>query len=165
MIRRALKSDLEQIGEIYNYEVLNGTSTFDTVTKDEKYFLDWFKAHDGGYRIIVYEKDDVILGYASLSVYNPRGAFSPASEISVYVKNDSRGKGIGTELMREILREAKNDDSFSVIVSQISGENAASRALHESFGFQFVGRLKKVGLKFGRPLDLDIYQLMTEKIT
>lgn len=164
MIRRAEQSDLKQIGEIYNYEILNGTSTFDTETKDEKYFLEWFKAHEGKYRIIVYEKDKVILGYASLSVYNARGAFSATSEISVYVKKNSRGKGIGTALMSEILREAKNENSFSAIISQITGDNIVSRLLHETFGFQFVGRLKKVGFKFGKPLDLDIYQLMAEKI-
>lgn len=158
MIRIAEKRDLPAIGEIYNYQILNGTATFDTVVKDEEYFTELFNSHSGRYRLLVYEENGVVAGYASLSVYNKRGAFNGTSEISVYVGEGYRGRGIGKALVKEILRQAEEEKLFKVIISQITSKNAISKKLHEDMGFVFCGSLKGVGEKFSESLDLDLYE-------
>lgn len=158
MIRLAEEGDVKSLMEIYNYEVLNGTSTFDTEAKTYSERLKWFSAHTGKYRLIVSEENGIALGYASLSQYHPRKAFFPTAEISVYVNKNCRGRGVGKELMRGILSVAKKEKSFATIVAQITSENAVSKRLHEEFGFKYVGTINDVGFKFNRFLSLDIYE-------
>lgn len=158
MIRLAEERDVESLMEIYNYEVLNGVSTFDTEVKTYDERLCWFKAHADKYRLIVSEENGKTLGYASLSPYNLRGAFYPTAEISVYVDKNCRGRGVGKALMRRMLSIAKEEKSFSTILAQITSENAVSKRLHEELGFKYVGTLNDVGFKFNRFLSLDIYE-------
>lgn len=158
MIRLAAKGDIPALTEIYNYEVLNGVATFDM---DEKSFEDrlaWFNLHVGKYRLIVFEEEGIIKGYASLSPYHPRKAFGCTAEISVYVGNNFRGLGIGKALMRELLSLAEKDNAFISIISQIESSNVVSEKLHAEFGFKYVGTIKDAGVKFGKRLSLDIYQ-------
>jgi L-amino acid N-acyltransferase YncA len=46
-----------------------------------------------------------------------------------------------------------------VMVAGIEAGNAGSIRLHEKLGFEHVGRLKEVGAKFGRWLDLAFLEL------
>jgi len=157
MIRLARSGDIPALAEIYNYEVLNGVATFDVEARSYSDRLAWFNAHQGKYRLLVYD-EGVIKGYASLSRYHDRKAFDCTAEISVYVGKDFRGKGIGKALAKEVLFLAEKDKAFVSVVSQIEASNAVSRRLHEELGFKYVGTLKDAGIKFGKRLSLDIYQ-------
>ncbi len=158
MIRLANEGDIPALRDIYNYEILNNTATFDC---DEKSYGDrvkWFNEHRGKYRLLVWDEDGTVGGYATLSVYNVRRAFFKTAEISVYIKKDFQGRGIGFALSEELLREAKEEKLFSTVVSQVTSDNFISKKLHKKLGFEYVGTLKDVGEKFGRSLSLDIYE-------
>lgn len=153
--------------EIYNDAILNTTATFDTEIKDYENRLAWFLEHSGQYVIFVYEEAGVIAGYASLSRYRDRRAFDPAVEISVYVHKEYQGRGIGRMLMRETMRFAEECPQITTVISLITSENERSIRLHEQFGFVFCGQLRDVGVKFGRKLSLNAYQViyLKEKTT
>ena len=54
--------------DIYNYEVVHGVSTLDLEPKESR--LDWFENHNINHHpLIVYEKEGIVVGYASLSEY------------------------------------------------------------------------------------------------
>ena len=163
MIRRAEKRDIPALMDIYNEAILHTTATFDTEIKDRKNRCDWYEEHTGRYVIYVYEEKGIVAGYASLSRYRDRSAFDMAVEISIYIHKDYRGRGIGRELMRETLDYAEHCDEIRTVISLITSENAISIRLHEAFGFAYCGQIKSAGVKFGKNLNLNAYQIIYDR--
>ncbi|WAM30503.1 GNAT family N-acetyltransferase [Caldicellulosiruptor naganoensis] len=70
IIRKATISDIPHILSIYNYEVLNSTSTFDISPKSTEDFLKLFDRHSSKYPIYVVEDNSkLIVGYGYLSPF------------------------------------------------------------------------------------------------
>lgn len=158
MIRPATQQDAQQILEIYNEAVLNTTATFDLEPINIDQIKQQIKEHVGKYIFLIEQKQQQVLGYASLSLYRPRKAFSQTLELSIYVRPEQKGKGIGSKLMEALLDHAKEQPQIHSIVSLITGDNKASIKLHEKYGFSYCGKLQEVGYKFGKDLDLKFYQ-------
>lgn len=163
MIRRAVKSDIPALMEIYNEAILHTTATFDTEVKDMENRIAWFEEHTGKYVIYVFETDGCVAGYASLSRYRDRKAFDAVVEISIYIHEDYRGQGIGRSLMQETLAYAKKCGEIETVVSLITSENAASIHLHENFGFSYCGQIRNAGVKFGKKLSLNAYEIIYDR--
>lgn len=160
MIRRAVLADLPAMTEIYNYEVINGVATFDLEPKSVEERKDWFYNHNvDNHPLYVAQVGTDVAGYASLSKYREKEAYKSTVELSIYVSPAYRGKGIATALMGFILEEAKKDETIHTVVSVITSGNNTSERLHEKFGFEFCGRIKEVGFKHGRYLDISNYRL------
>lgn len=160
IIRKALEKDILPLLNIYNYEVVNSTATFDLNPKTEKQWRDWFFAHNtGNHPLIVAEIDSQVAGYASLSSYREKEAYKSTVELSVYVAVPYRRRGVATALMREIIEMAKADSTIHTVVSVITSENAESARLHDKMGFTFCGTIHEVGEKFGRYLSISNYEL------
>ena len=152
-IRTAELRDLQALTDIYNYEILNGTATFDlaAVTPEER--RPWFDSHnrDNHPLIVADDENGVIHGYASLSPYSQKKAYDPSVELSVYIAPDSRRMGIGTMLMKEILDIASKDGITHTVISLITSENSAfsmmSRSIStltvsaSSFSPRFIARI------------------------
>ena len=157
LIRPATLDDAEAIRAIYNIEVLNTTVTFDLVARSAVEQQEWMLTHAGVYPVIVAEDDGEVIGFASLSPYRPRPAYSTTAEDSIYVAATHRGAGIGKTLLGElvVLGEALG---FHSIVARIVGDHSASIALHRSCGFELVGIEREVGRKFGKWLDVALMQ-------
>ncbi|MBO5524330.1 MAG: N-acetyltransferase [Roseburia sp.] len=163
MIRRAERKDIPALMEIYNEAILHTTATFDTETKDEKDRTEWFLEHTGRYVIFVYEEAGAVMGYASLSRYRDRKAFDPAVEISIYIHEKYRGRGIGGRLMEETLKYAKGCREIGTVISLITSDNEVSIHLHEKFGFSYCGQIRNAGVKFGKNLSLNAYQIIYDR--
>lgn len=162
IIREAKSGDLQELTEIYNYEVLNGVATLDYEPKSLADRKLWMEAHNTeNHPLYVAEADGKVAGYASLSSYREKEAYKTTVELSVYIGERYRRMGVATALMEHILQEAKRRDDIYTVVSVITAGNEASRRLHEKFGFVFCGTIKEVGMKHGRLLDIENYQLLT----
>ena len=158
-IKRASLKDLDAITEIYNDAILKTVATFDTEPKTLEDQKMWFENHGSKYPILIAEQDDKIVGWASLSKWSDRCAYSDTAEISLYVHEENRGKGIGKKLMNSIIQEGQKAGLHTVI-ARIAGDNEASMRLHKSAGFKHIGTMKEVGTKFGRLLDVHLMQLI-----
>jgi phosphinothricin acetyltransferase len=163
MIRRAELKDIPALMDIYNDAILHTTATFDTEVKDYENRLAWFHEHTGHYVILVCEKDGRIAGYASLSRYRDRKAFDPAVELSIYIHQDYRGQGFGNRLMEHILAIAGDCSKIQTVISLITSENETSIHLHEKYGFIYCGQIRNAGVKFGKTLSLDAYQIVYDR--
>ena len=162
LVRTAQIEDLPELLEIYNYEVLNGIATFDSIAHTYEMRKAWFDEHNKDHHplIVAVDDDGRVAGYASLSSYRPKDSYRPSVELSVYVSKDHRRKGVATLLMTRILELAKEDDVIHTVVSVITTGNQASVRLHEKFGFTYCGTIHEVGIKFGKLMSIDNYQLM-----
>jgi len=152
-IREAKIKDLEKITEIYNEAILKTTATFDTQIKTFDEQKVWFKCHYQKNPILIAEENNVIVGWASLSEWSDRCAYSDTYEISCYVKEEFQNKGIGKSLMENLLDKGKKA-GFHVVIARITEGNLNSIHLHESLGFEHIGIMKEVGFKFGKRLDV-----------
>ncbi len=160
--RNATIKDSEVITKIYNDAILNTVATFDTEPKTATEQKVWFENHDASHPVLVAEQDRVVVGWASLSKYSDRCAYSGTAEASLYVKSDYRRKGVGRQLLRALLEEGEKKGLHTVI-ARITEENIVSIHLFASEGFNDVGVMKEVGLKFGRLLDVRIMQRIFKK--
>ena len=97
------------------------------------------------------------MGWASLSKWSERGAYADTAEVSLYVAEAQRGRGIGRRLLEAVIEEGRRAGLHAVI-AQIVGGNEVSVHLHRALGFEHVGVLREVGRKFGRLLDVCIME-------
>lgn len=160
-VRIAEERDVPYLLDIYNYEVLYGTSTFDVNPRTLAERRDWFYGHNvGNHPLIVAEEDGRAVGYACLSAYRVKEAYASTVELSVYVDRAYRKRGIARKLMIEILDLARRDERIHTVISVITGGNTVSIHLHEELGFLHCGTIREVGVKFGELLDIENYQMM-----
>lgn len=157
MIRRAEARDAAGIARIYNHYILNTTVTFDTEPKSAEDRRSWLEMRDTSHVVLVAEEDRDVVAWGALSPWGVRPAYRSSVEVSVYVAPESRGRGIGSRLMSELLREAEAAGHHALL-SQIVSDNTASIDLALRYGFQQVGHLREVGLKFGEWLDVVILE-------
>jgi L-amino acid N-acyltransferase len=158
-IRKAGIQDLRAITEIYNQAVLHTTATFDTGTKTVEEQRQWYDKHNAKLPVLVAEEEKIIVGWASLSAYSDRCAYSDTAEASIYVREGKQGKGTGRILSEAILKAGK-ESKLHTIILRIAEGNEASLKLAKSLGFKDVGVMKEVGKKFGKLLDVYIMQLI-----
>lgn len=156
-IRAARESDAPAIAVIYNHYVSTSTATFDTEPKSDEDRVEWLRSHSEKYPVLVAEQDGRTIGWAALSPFRDRPAWAPTAEAAVYVEQSMRGAGTGTLLLMALIEAAKAS-GHHVIVAQIVGDNAASMKMVEAAGFEHAGRLREVGMKFGKRLDVEIMQ-------
>lgn len=156
-IRHATVEDLEDITEIYNEAILKTTATFDTEEKSLEERKIWFENHDSRHPILVAEEGKHVVGWASLSKWSDRGAYSDTAEISLYVKEEYQGRGIGRGLLEAILEEGKKT-GLHTLIARVVESNESSIHLLKSTGFEQVGKMREVGRKFGKLLDIHLMQ-------
>jgi phosphinothricin acetyltransferase len=141
--------------------VTTTTSTFDLVPRSLADQQRWLEARSGAFAAIVavdQSRADVPLaGFASLSPYKDRAAYSTTVEDSVYVDRAASGRGVGTLLLTHLLDVARAS-GFHAVMARIEASGAASRALHAKCGFELVGVERQVGRKFNRWLDVAVMQ-------
>ena len=161
VIRPITQDDIASCLDIYNYEVVNGVATLDLEARTLPEWHEWYEAHsDEHHPIIVGTVNGVVAGYASLSPYRTKDAFKSTVELSIYIHQEYRGRGVASKLMAHILDHAKETDTLHTVVSVITAGNAASTALHERFGFTYCGLTPQVGFKHGKYQDTETYALL-----
>jgi len=158
-LRLARPDDAEATRTIYNAEVTGSSVTFDLVPRSLEEQRDWLAARSGALAVVVAEVAGEIVGFAALSPYRSRPAYSTTVEDSVYVRGDQRGTGVGRALLAELV-EVAAARGFHTMMARIVGGHDASIGLHRSLGFELVGVEKEVGRKFGRWLDVALMQRM-----
>lgn len=157
-IRLASTADLPAIADIYHHYVVHSTCTFETEPRSTAAWAEWLAAHTGNTPAIIAEESGEVLGWGSLSRWNNRCAYRFSVENSVYVRADRHRRGIGRQLLADLIQRARALGLRS-LVAQIADHQEASERLHESLGFRRVGCLERIGYKFDRWIDVVIWQL------
>jgi phosphinothricin acetyltransferase len=159
LIRLATEGDLAAILAIYNHYVATSTCTFriEPETADER--LAWFRDHSPRHPVTVAEADGEVIGWASLSPWNPRCAYANSVEASVYLRHDCHRRGVGRALLVDLIERARTIGHHTILGGACI-EQEASIGLQRSLGFEQVALLREVGFKFGRWLDVAYYQLL-----
>ena len=144
MIDQMTANDWEQVREIYLEGIRSGNSTFET---DAPSWEKWNEGHLPFARLVMRDEETVI-GWAALSPVSKRDVYRGVAEVTVYVTDSARGKGIGRALLEALIAESEKNGIWTLQAS-IFPENTASVELHLRCGFREVGRRERIAMLRG----------------
>jgi phosphinothricin acetyltransferase len=155
----AAPEHLDPIAEIYRHYVETSPATFDLVEPDPAHWRQLLAASnpDVGYFFLAALEEGEVRAYAYSRRFRDRAAYDTTCETSIYVAPDAHGQGIGKVLYARLI-ELLEQSPLRLAVGGMTEPNPASAALHESLGFTKVGTFEGVGVKFGKPWDVKLYQ-------
>jgi L-amino acid N-acyltransferase YncA len=157
-VEDAREGDLEGLVAIYNDVLATSTAIFSHVPVTLEERTQWWRARASqGYPVLVARDTRGVLGYASFGDFRAWPGYRFTVEHSVHVRADRRGRGIGTVLVTELIARAAALGKH-VMIGGVDADNAASIRFHERLGFEQAGKLREVGYKFERWLDLVFLQ-------
>ncbi|MGB0887068.1 MAG: GNAT family N-acetyltransferase [Vicingaceae bacterium] len=155
--QRVTKQNIKEALAIYNWYVLNSTATFHLEAVDEEELTRMLSVGHEKYQSFIILFDNKICGFCYLSRFRYKEAYDKSAEITLYLNQKSRGKGIGKTTLVYLENIAKEND-ISNLIAVITAENTSSIALFEKDNYFKVGHLKNIGIKFGKALDVVSYQ-------
>jgi L-amino acid N-acyltransferase YncA len=129
-----------EVARIYAEGIATGNATFET---DVPSWEAWDTSHLAAHRFVALDGERVV-GWAAISPVSERCVYGGVVENSVYVSEEVRGRGVGRALLERLI-ESTEAAGIWTIQTGIFPENDRSVRLHESVGFEIVGRRKKLG--------------------
>jgi phosphinothricin acetyltransferase len=158
-IRDSREDDIMQVHSIYSHHVLRGTASFEEEPPSVDEMLRRRASALGrGLPYLVAEMDRRVVGYSYAMPYRSRRAYRFTLEDSVYVDHRLSRRGIGRELLSQLIAGCEAGEWRQMVAVIGDSGNTASIALHEHLGFRLVGTLRGVGYKFGRWIDTVLMQ-------
>ena len=149
----------EAVKQIYEEGIATGNATFQTTAPT---WEEWNKAHIPIPRLLAVG-DDEILGWAALTPVSGRCVYEGVAEVSIYIGFLARGKGIGKQLLNQLIEESEKQH-FWTLQSGIFPENKASISLHLSAGFRLIGKREKIGMMHGNWRDIVLLEKRSHSI-
>lgn len=158
-IDKMLPEDWEQVRKIYIEGIATGNATFQ---EEVPAWEDWDKNHITECRIVARSEGE-ILGWAALSPVSSRCVYAGVAEVSVYVRQTSKGKGIGGLLLKYLI-EKSEENGYWTLQSGIFPENISSLKIHYKHGFREVGRRVRIGKMNGMWRDTILLERRSENV-
>jgi phosphinothricin acetyltransferase len=149
-LRTAEAGDAGAIAAIHNQGIEDRVATLDTTLRTPDGTLQWLLERHSRYPIIVADCEATngsgpeVIGWGSLNRFNPRSAYDHVADFSVYVRRDSRGRGIGRQILDALVDRARANGFHKMVLSALA-RNGAGVALYESAGFSRVGIYREMG--------------------
>ena len=134
--------DWPVVAEIYREGIATGHATF--ATEPPATFAEWNKAKVVGCSVISRDETGRVTGWACLTPSSDRCVYVGVAEVSVYVAEAARGRGVGDLLMREVIARSEVLGIWT-LQAGVFPENKSSIALHVRNGFREVGRRERIG--------------------
>lgn len=160
--RVARPEDLPAIVDIYNSTIASREVTADTEPVSVASRRPWFDDHDSARRPlwVLHDADDrsfnpAVIGWMSYSNFYGRPAYSGTAEVSIYIAETWRGKGLGRYCLEQAIAFAPTI-AVHTLLGFIFGHNAPSLGLFRKFGFDTWAHLPGVANLDGVERDLII---------
>ena len=136
IIRDAVEADLPAIVEIYNLTVPTRMVTAELEPTTVEARLPWFREHSQEqYPFWVAESEGRVIGWLDFKKFLPRCAYRGTAEISVYVDEKFRRRGVGQRLLEQAIARAPSL-GITTLVGLIFGHNKPSLKLFQRLGFE-----------------------------
>jgi L-amino acid N-acyltransferase len=147
------------VREIFNDAIVHTTALYDYQPRSIDVVRQWFDAKaKAGYPVLgAVNEAGALCGFASFGPFRAWPAYKYTVEHSVYVHPAQRRQGVARALLQALIERA-TQRQYHAMIGGIDATNTASIALHEQFGFHHAGTIQHAGYKFGRWLDLALYQ-------
>jgi L-amino acid N-acyltransferase YncA len=158
MIRLANRQDAEQVHAIYAPIVRDTPISFELEVPTVAEMASRIEKVLATRPWLVYETAGDVLGYVYASTFRDRPAYNWGTEVTIYMRADARGRGLGRRLYTALF-EVLRIQGYCTAVAGATVPNPGTERLHESLGFQLIGRYPGAGYKFNRWHDVAFYFL------
>lgn len=154
-VRPVKPGDYPALLAIYNHVVAHTTAIYCDDPADLAYIQDYAeKRVQAGFPFLVAETEaGNIVGYGTFGPFRARPGYRYTVEHSVHIHHEMRGKGIGSKLLKDLIKLGK-EGGYHLMIGAVDGENQGSVAFHAKHGFAAAGRIDEVAFKFDRWLDV-----------
>ncbi len=148
-----------EVRRIYEEGLATMNATFQTTAPE---WEEWDRAHIQKCRLIALDKGEIV-GWAALTPVSDRCVYGGVAEVSIYISSSARGKGIGKELLQNLIENSESNQ-FWTLQAGIFPENKASIKIHEENGFRIIGTREKIGQMNGGWRDTVIMERRSNKV-
>lgn len=160
MIRAATYTDAEMIAAIWNHYIRETLATFTTAEKTVDGIASMLvEKRASGYETFVAMADGAVVGFATYGQFRGGPGYARTMEHSVMLRTGAGGRGLGRALMAAVESHARAGGAHSIFAG-VSAANEAGIIFHARLGYTEVARLRQVGFKWGRWIDLVLMQKM-----
>ncbi|WP_404449771.1 N-acetyltransferase family protein [Sutcliffiella horikoshii] len=142
-IRDAAMEDLPIIVSIYNSTIESRMVTADTSPVTVESRKEWFVKHNKNRPLKVVELNNQICAWISFQNFYGRPAYQATAEVSIYLSEETRGKGLGAILLEKAIKECPALQ-IENLLAFIFAHNVPSIRLFEKYGFEKWGYLPRV---------------------
>lgn len=145
--------------ELFNHAIFHSTALYDYKPRSREQITQWFQLKAAQHFPVIglVTPEGQLAGFASYGTFRVLPAYQYTVEHAIYVHSDYSSRGIGTQLLTRLMAKAM-EQNYHTMIGVIDSQNAVSIALHQKLGFEAKGVLHEVGYKFGRWLDVVLYQ-------
>ncbi len=164
IVRPATAADAVAIASLVNAFVATTTIEWTDTQQTADSILGWLAEHE---TVLVADERGEVVGVAAFGWFRDvvtRPGYRFTVENTIHVREDRWGSGVGRDLMRALVDEARESGKHTMVAA-IDGANEASIRFHKRLGFVEVARMPEIGTKFGRWLDLVLLQLRLDDRT
>ena len=158
-VRATIETDFPAIAALTNVFIRASAIHFGYAEVSESELVEMWQSTRATYPWLTAEVDGTFAGYAKAGVWRSREAYQWTAESGIYVAEACRARGVGRMLYGELIEELRRR-GFHSVIGGVTLPNAASVRLHESLGFEFVGKVRDAGHKLGVWHDVGFWQLM-----
>ncbi|MET3506089.1 GNAT family N-acetyltransferase [Halalkalibacter oceani] len=159
-IRTMKRDDWEQVRAIYEAGIETGKATFETKVPEE--YDNWLKQTNPACCLVAVQ-EQTIIGWSKASPVSERRVYAGVGEVSVYVKAEARGIGIGARLLRDLINVTE-ENGFWTLQASVFPENEASLHLHKKNGFREIGRRERIAQLNGIWRDTVLLERRSNKV-
>jgi L-amino acid N-acyltransferase YncA len=132
--------DWPEVRRIYEAGIATRNATFETQAPG---WAAWDEVHLADHRVVA-RLDEEVVGWAALAPVSHRPVYAGVAEVSVYVADGARGRGVGRALLSAVVESSERVGIWT-LQTGIFPENEASLALHRGLGFRQVGVRERIG--------------------
>ena len=155
-IRAASPADADAICRIYNQGIRDRVATLETEERAQ-----WLETRSPRHPVLVAEVDGLVVGWASLNVFNARRAYDHVADLSLYVEREWRGRGMGRRLLEALIARAIELGYHKLVLAAFPWNAAGMRAYGRA-GFREVGIYREQGRLDGRWVDTIVMEKILE---
>lgn len=157
-IRLATADDLPAILEISNQYARTTPANFAVEPEPiEQWQRDFDTTHQKYPWLAASNENGEVIGFAKASPWKGRCAYAYSAEVTVYLRFDARGRGVGRALYEQLFAILRGQ-GYRTLLAGITLPNEPSVKLHESLGMKRVAVLERVGWKFDRWHDVGYWE-------
>lgn len=139
-IRPMVAADWEEVSAIYAAGIASGISTCEAEVPSYEV---WDERHLQCCRLVV-ELEGRVAGFAVLAPVSVRHCYRGVAELSIYLAEFARGKGVGAALLSRLI-ELSEQEGYWSLLAVVYPENQKSLALHARCGFRVIGLRERIG--------------------
>jgi L-amino acid N-acyltransferase YncA len=160
VVRDLRPGDWPEVSRIYAEGIATGNATFETEVPP---WEAWNAAHLSAHRFVA-ERDGRVCGWIAAAPVSSRCCYTGVAELSVYIGEEARGQGVGSELLRALIESSERAGIWT-LQTGVFPENGASLALLRALGFRAVGTQERIGRLHGVWRDVVLLERRSEVVT